>query len=99
MHCQWWDAPVQAPVVTSRARVVHPFSGRRSAARDGRVCTIDRGGCAACALSVETLSLYRVGVVSPGRTSMKKSRVVTLGISGSLTRPFRDARRFPSTRL
>jgi hypothetical protein len=28
-------------------------------------------------------------------------RIVTLGISGgrSLTRPFRDARRFPSTRL
>jgi hypothetical protein len=34
------------------------------------------------------------------RSAMKKMRIVTLGISGgrSLTRPFRDARRFPSTR-
>jgi hypothetical protein len=34
-------------------------------------------------------------------TAMQKLRIVTLGISGgrALTRPFRDARRFPSTRL
>jgi hypothetical protein len=33
-------------------------------------------------------------------TAMSKLRIVTLGISGgrSLTRPLRDARRFPSTR-
>jgi hypothetical protein len=38
----------------------------------------------------------------PGRwTAMQTLRIVTSGISGgrSLTRPFRDARRFPSTRL
>ena len=34
---------------------------------------------------------------SLGRTAMKKLRIVTLG--RSLTRPFRDARRFPSTGL
>jgi hypothetical protein len=39
---------------------------------------------------------------SPARRSaMRKLRIVMLGILGgrSLTRPFRDARRFPSTRL
>jgi hypothetical protein len=36
-----------------------------------------------------------------GDTAMEKLRIVTLGISGgrSLTRPFREARRSPSTRL
>ena len=29
---------------------------------------------------------------------MKTLRIVTLAVSGSLTRPFRAARRFPSTR-
>jgi hypothetical protein len=44
----------------------------------------------------------RLGCAGPRLYSDgKQLRIVTLGISGgrSLTRPFRDARRFPSTRL
>jgi hypothetical protein len=46
-------------------------------------------------------SVKAVSACSPHRTAMKKLRIVTVGISGgrSLTRPFRDARRFHSTRL
>ena len=39
--------------------------------------------------------------VGPRHTAMQKLRIVTIGISGgrSLTGPFRDARRFPSTTM
>jgi hypothetical protein len=44
------------------------------------------------------LGLVLLHTVRP--TAMQKLRIVTWGFSGgrSLTRPFRDARRFPSTR-
>jgi hypothetical protein len=43
---------------------------------------------------------HRVSPIAP-HTAMKQLRIVTSGISGggSLTRPFRDARRFPLTRF
>jgi hypothetical protein len=46
-------------------------------------------------------SSLELGVGRSQRVVLKKLRIVTCGISGgrSLTRPFRDARRFPSPRL
>jgi hypothetical protein len=54
-------------------------------------------------LIVSTAVSQRVDAVWPGalvNTAMQKLRIVTCGISGgrTLTRPLRDARRFPSTR-
>jgi hypothetical protein len=66
------------------------------------------GGRGAGELSVEThlkplcmlKNRWKVSVCCRSCTASKKVRIVTVGMSGgrSLTRPLRDARRFPSTR-